>query len=176
MNKLKRFIYMSTPLIALAILLSFFIDLKLTITLLFTVLLIAGYLIYKEKVGQEILIAFMFAAIITSYYMYEYTSTNIMFGRINFFPLLAWTFGLVLLREIYEKVKSKHKFLIMSIVYIIGLFIVEYIGYYLMNIRLSSNFSSFLGIGIIHAQLGMQLFYILVGPVYLAITDYLKVK
>ena len=175
---LKENLTLSIELIAIAISLIaiLFIDVKIILSLLFLILLIINYFIYKEKIGQELIIAILFALIITSYYLYEYTTANILIGRINLFPLIAWTTGLVLLREIYEKLKTRHKFLVISLIYIISLFAIEYIGYYIFKIRLNSDFPSLLRLGIVHATLGMKLFYIFTGPIYLLITDYLKVK
>jgi hypothetical protein len=176
MRRLYRFLYVALVLIVLAIIFGFFIDVKTVMITLFSLLLLIGYVIYKEKIGQELIIAFLFAIFITSYYVYEYTTQNLIIGRINLFPLVAWTFGLVLLREIYEKVKWNYKFIKISIMYIIILFLIEYIGFYVLNIRLKTNFPGLFGLGIIHAPIGMKLFYILAGPIYLLITNYLKVK
>ncbi len=155
---------------------SLIIDVKIIMILVFCVLLIGSYIIYKEKIGQELIVAFLVAFAITSYYIYEYTSFNIFIGRINLFPLISWTFGLVVLREIYEKVKIKYKLFFVSIFYVIMLFVLEYIGYYILGIRLNWNYESIFGIGIIHAPLGMKVFYVFAGPVYLLITDYLRTK
>ncbi len=176
MKKRDKLVYLAVFLIVFSVIASFLIDLKLALMISFSIFLIAGYRIYKEKIGQELIIAFLFALIVTSYYIYEYTTTNISIGRINFFPLISWTFGLVILREIYEKLKIKHKLVISSLIYIICLFILEFIGYYILNIRLKTNLSSLLGLGIIHAPIGIKLFYLFAGPIYLLITDYLKVK
>ncbi|MFA5019905.1 MAG: hypothetical protein WC533_02290 [Candidatus Pacearchaeota archaeon] len=175
-DKTKIFFYFAAILTVIAIILMFFVDIKVVVTGLLFLLLVIGYTIYREKIGQELLVAFIMALTITSYHFYEYTTPNLYFGKINLFPLVCWTFGLVFLREIYEKVKIKQKFLITSIIYVIILFITEYVGYYLLGIRLSSNYSSLLGLGIIHAPLFMKLFYVFAGPVYLLITNYLKVK
>ena len=175
-KKLKNFLFYALPLLVIAIALAYFINIKTVITILLFLYLLIGYKIYKEKIGQEMIIAFLMALTLTSYYLYEYTSTNYYLGKINLFPLVSWTFGLVLLREIYEKVKSKNKFLYLSLAYIAGLLLLEAIGFHLLNIQLDSDFPSLLGLGVIHAPLGMKAFYILAGPVYLLITDYLKVK
>jgi len=152
------------------------IDVKLVMIFAFSVLLIGGYIIYKEKIGQELIVAFLVAVAITSYYVYEYTSFNLFIGRINLFPLISWTFGLVILREIYEKVKIKYKWFFVSILYVIVLFALEYLGYYILGIHLNWNYESLFGIGIIHAPLGMKVFYVFAGPIYLLITDYLRTK
>jgi hypothetical protein len=98
-----------------------------------------------------------------------------MVGRINLFPLISWTAFLVIMREIYEKLQ-KPKFAKICAIYIASLFAVEYVGYWLMNIQLNSNYPSLFYMGIMHAPIGMKLFYLLAGPVYILITDYLKVK
>ena len=176
MRKLKKFLYTALPLVILAVILSFFSELKLVMVCLFSLLLLISYLIYKEKIGQELVVAFLIAIAWTSYYLYEYTHSNLMLGKINLFPLVAWTFGLVFLREIYERLKGRHRLAKATIIYLLGLFVVEYIGYYLLNIRLDSSFPSLLGLGIIHATLLLKVFYLTAGPIYLLITDYLKVK
>ncbi|MDO8508545.1 MAG: hypothetical protein Q7S27_02570 [Nanoarchaeota archaeon] len=174
----KRSIIISLELIAIAmsLILIIFIDIKIVLSCLFIFLLALNYYLYKEKIGQELIVAVLFSLIITSYYIYEYTTANILIGRINIFPLIAWTAGLVFLREIYEKLKTGHKFLIISLVYIITLLLVEYLGFHILSIKLNSDFPSLLRLGIIHAPLGMKLFYICAGPIYIGITNYLKVK
>ncbi len=163
-------------LLVLAVISSFFIDIKIIITIYLFILLVYSYYVYKEKVGQELIIAFLISIALTSYYYYEYTTTNIFLGEINIFTLVSWTFGLVLLREIYERINIKNRFLIIYVFYLIALFLFEYIGYYLLNIRLNSNYIGLFGLGIIHGPIGLKVFYLLAGPVYLLITDYLKVR
>ena len=176
MKKIKIFILIELIAVILFPIAVIFFDIKLSLSILFIIILICNYSLYKEKIGQELIIALFMGLIITSYYIYEYKSQNILIGRINLFPLISWTAGLVLLREIYEKIRNKHKFLISSLIYIIALFSIEYIGYYIFNIKLNTDFPSLLRLGVIHAPLGMKLFYIFAGPIYLLTTDYLKVK
>ena len=153
-----------------------FFEIKLATSIYLILCLIASYKIYKEKIGQELIIAFLFSLIITSYYIYEYTKGNIFLGRLNLFPLVSGTTALVFLREIYERVKTENRFVFTSLLYLTLLFLVEYIGYYLFEIRLNSNFPDLFGLGIIHAPVGMKFFYIFAGPIYLLVTDYLKTK
>ena len=175
-RKTKRFLKIAIILISISIIPSLYINIKTVMVLLFSLLLIVAYIIYKEKVGQELIVAFLIAVAWTSYYFYEYTTSNIMIGRINLFPLISWTMGLVILREIYERLNTKHKFVIITLLYLGFLFITEYIGYHFLGIQLNSNFPSLLGLGIIHSPLIMKIFYIIAGPFYLLVTDYLKVK
>jgi hypothetical protein len=99
-----------------------------------------------------------------------------MIGKINLYPVVSWTFGLVFLREIYERLKVKHKFIKTTLGYIVALIILEYIGYTFLGIRVSSNFPGLWGFDFMHAPLVIKIVYFVVGPLYLAITDYLKVE
>lgn len=175
-KKIKKFVYIAVLLIIISIIAGFFINIKTVMVISFSLLLVVGYIIYKERIGQQLIIAFLIAIAWTSYYFYEYTTSNLFVGQINLFPLLSWTFGLVLLREIYERMKGKYKFVQVTILYLAVLFIVEYIGYNFGGIQLSSNFPALPILGIIHGPLLMKIFYIIAGPIYLLITDYLKVK
>jgi len=145
---------------------------------LFSLFLLLEYTIYKKEIGQELVIGFLFALFVTSYYTYEYTKNNLKIGHINLFPLVAWTAGLILIREVYEKTKGNKyfRFAKICITYWIFLFLLEFLGYWLLGIRLNSNFSSLFGLGVIHAPFGMKLFYVLAGPVYILVTDYLRVE
>ncbi|MBA7661292.1 hypothetical protein ES703_69307 [subsurface metagenome] len=176
MNKIKKFTYFSIPLIIIAIITAFFIDVKTVMIILFSLLLLKAYILYKEKIGQELVVAFIISIAIASYYFYEYTTLNVMIGNLNLFPVISWTFGLVVLREIYERVKWKHKFIAITVLYIVVLVILEYIGYNFLGIHLSSNFPGLWQINAMHSPLVLKIIYFAVGPLYLAITDYLKVK
>ena len=162
----------------ISVILAFFIEIeiKIMIVILLLVLLASGVFIYKNKIGQELIIAFLIAMALTSYYLYQYTTLNLFLGKINLFPLVSWTFGLVLLREIYERMNFKYKFLFISLLYWIVLFSLEYIFYYGFGIKWDTNFPSLFNLGIIHGPIGIKVFYLLGGPVYLLITDYLKVE
>ncbi len=176
MNKLNKFFYLAAILILFAIILSFFIDVKTVMVILFSFLLLEAYILWKEKIGQELVVAFIISIAIASYYFYEYTTLNIMIGKLNLFPVVSWTFGLVLLREIYEKLKGKYRFLKIILFYVIVLIILEYVGYNLLGIMLNSNFPDLWNLEIFHSPLVLRIIYFVVGPIYLLITDYLKVK
>jgi len=176
MNKLKKFFYLASILILLAILLSFFIDIKTVMIVLFSFLLLEAYIIWKEKIGKELIVAFIIAIAIASYFFYEYTTFNIMIGRLNLFPIVSWTFFLVLLREIYERLNGKYRLVKITLLYIIVLVVLEYVAYNFLGIRLNSNFPGLWKIDALHGPLALKLVYFAVGPLYLMITDYLGVK
>jgi len=175
-GKLKQFLeYTIVPLL-LSILASPFVGFKTGITIFLFFELLISFFIWKEKIGYETLIAFFFALFITSHFLYEYTTPSIFIGSVNLFPLIVWTAGLVALREIYEKTKIKGRLIILFLTYWTALGALEVIGFYLLKIRIAENFPSLLGIGILHAPINVKVFYILAGPIYLIITDYLKVE
>ena len=171
-----NFLFTVIILFAIVIILQSYIDIKLLLSGVFLIILILSYLIHGKEIGQELIIAFLIALAWTSYFAYEYTTTNFNIGDINTFPLIAWTLGLVILREIYEKIKSKHKLVIVSAIYVIALILVEYLGYYWLGIKLNSNYPSLLGLGVLHAPVLWKIFYLVIGPIYLVITNYMKVK
>jgi len=152
------------------------IDSKNIIIIIVLVALLVAYIRYKEKIGQELIIAFLITLFWTSFYNYEYIGGNVfLFGKINLYPLVLWTVGLVLMREIYKRI-PKWRFFSIMILYWLVLISIEFIGYYALDIRLVSQYPSLFNLGIIHAPLSAQIFYITAGPIYILLTDYLKVK
>jgi len=153
-----------------------FLDYKIAIVWIALSILAFSYARYRESVGEEIIIALFFALFVTAYHPYVYTGNNLLLGHINIFPLFAWTAGLALLREVYERARVPFRLLKVTAIYIIVLFALEYAGYYFLGIRLSGDAPSLWGLGIIHGPVFLQYFYLLAGPVYLLATDYLRVK
>ncbi len=151
-------------------------DTKFFIVVVSIFFLLFFFIKYKKKIGQELIIAFLFALFITSYVEYIYKGINLTIGTINIFPLVGWTAGLVLLREIYEKIHIKYKIVYVSILYLILIISVEYIGYHTLGIQLDSNYPGVFGLDVIHTPPFQQVFYLTAGPIYLLVTDYLQVK
>jgi len=153
-----------------------YFDIKFFIVAILLAVILISYFFLRKKVGQELIIAALFALFVTSYTEYIYTGSNLLIGTLNIFPLISWTAGLMVLREFYERVTIQHKFVFVSIVYIATILLVEYIGYYLLGIERVGNYPSLLGLGVIHGQFVTHAFYLFAGPIYLLVTDYLKVK
>ena len=62
---------------------------------------------YRERIGQELLIAFLIALAWTSFYEYVYDGfVGYFIGSINIFTLIFHTSGLVILREVYEHIRG----------------------------------------------------------------------
>ena len=152
------------------------IDHKLAVMWFAAVSLAVAYAAYRRFIGQELVVALLFALFVTSYQEYAYTSANVYLGRINLFPLIGWTAGLVLLREAYENLRMSNRFVVISAIYIFVLFTLEYVGYHVLGIRIAGDMPSLFGLGIIHGPPIIHWFYVLAGPVYLLVTDYLRVK
>ena len=149
-------------------------DWKATISLLCGVYLLHCCYHSKRRVISEMLVAFFFSFFITSYQEYIYIDNNILIGSINVFPLLAWTAALVALREVYDRLHIKYRGIIIILLYIFALFILEYVGYYFLGIRIQTEYPSLFGLGIIHGPPLIHIFYIGAGPLYLLVTNYLR--
>ena len=152
------------------------LDYKLAVGWFSFFALLIAYSMYRRAIGQELVIAFLFALFVTSYHPYVYDSTNFFLGHVNLYPLILWTAGLVLLREVYERLQIAYRWVIACVLYLGGLFVIEYVGYYLLEIHLNGNFPSLFGLGIIHGTFFIYFFYMLAGPLYLLVTDYLEVR
>ena len=155
-------------------------DIKLFLILLALGVIILLYVRYKKKIGQELIVAFLIALAWTLYYPYEYVgdSEYLIGNSINLYPLTLWTAGLVILREAYEHIQTARwlKFLYITLAYWFVLGLIEAFGYYTLGIRITPSYPSLFGIGILHNPFFAQIFYLTIGPIYLLITDYLKVK
>ena len=163
--------------LVIAVVFGFFADPKLVMVILFFILLIITYIFYRKNHGKKIIketiIAVLMSLALVAYGCFEYTNPTLTFGILTLFPLVAWTIGLLTLKQIYN-LQKKHKFLFTTLYYIIGLFLIEYIGYYILGIQLDSNYPGIPGLNIIHAPLAQQIAYILMGPIYLLITKILR--
>lgn len=156
-------------------------DIKFIIIILALGVIIFLYSQPKKKIGKELIVAFTIAFAWAAYYPYDYVGHQeylIIGNSISLYPLILWTVGLVILREVYEKTRVNRllRFFYITIAYWLVLGLAEAFGYHILGVRLTTSYPSFLGLGILHIPLLAQLFYIISGPIYLLITDYLKVK
>ncbi len=101
---------------------------------------------------------------------YEYVGTNIyILEKVNIFPFTLWTLGLTALFFVHEAMPKRFRFGKTVLLYLIVLGILEAFGYHVLGIRLNSNEPSLWNLGIIHAKPHMKTFYLVAGPVYIAI-------
>ena len=151
-------------------------DPKIVITITALAVMVITFLRHRRIITLPFLLALLLALVWTSVYRYEYVSGNIfLFDRINLYPLVLWTVGLTQLwLIIHRHMPKRYRLLLSSLAYILFLGFFEAVAYHLLNIRLASNFTSLLDLGIIHAPPFMKVFYITAGPAYIAILDLLK--
>jgi len=152
----------------------FLINLYSAITLTAFCIIFVLLFRFKKDITGELVIALLFALFITYYQHYVYEGFNFFIGTINVYTFILWTLALVLLRELYEYLGNR--FFITSIIYLILLFSVEYIGYSLLGFHRTGNYPGIFGLDIIHGPPLVHYFYILAGPVYLLVTKFLKIK
>lgn len=148
-------------------------DPKLLVIALAVVMLLGTILRYKRSIALPLTFAFFISLIWTSYYRYEYVGDNIfLFDQINIYPLVLWTVGLTILYVAYGRILKRYSWLVTICIYIVSLLAFEGVGYYLLGIRLASNYPDLLDLGVIHAPKHVQLFYVTAGPLYLAMLEY----
>jgi|SRR3989344_5877946 len=150
------------------------IDTKIIIIALALLLLAILVKQYRSRAARPLILAFIMAGLWSTYFRYEYVGSNLfLFNRINIYPLVLWTAGLTTLQIASYKLPNQQRLIGATILYFIFLMAAEVVGYYLLNIRLQSQYTSLLNLGIIHAPTATKIFYVLAGPVYLALFSWL---
>lgn len=112
---------------------------------------------------------------------YTYSDSNYVFLGLNIFTFISWTTGLVFLKELFELLPSEKlwffgRWYIILPLYWVLLLGLEYVGYNYWSIQLSSQYAGFLNLPLLHLPLYGQLYYVLIGIVYLIITEILRIK
>ncbi|MEK7628774.1 MAG: hypothetical protein AAB421_05180 [Patescibacteria group bacterium] len=127
-----------------------------------------------REISIRIAIALVFALTVTNVNHYVYDTPNIYIGNSNLFPLVMWVAGLLLMREIYDLIQGRYRYLMTILSYWSLLFALEYVAYYWMGVRTNQGNPSFLGSGVLHGTVFMHFFYPLSGPTYLLILDVMQ--
>ena len=147
-----------------------YLDTKLLIIAVALLGLIFLFVRYRHKILVPLLAALVIATLWSFYFRYEYTEANIfLFNRINIYPLVLWTTALTTLQLASSKLPHRYRLVVATILYLICLLAAEAIGYHLLNVRLTSRYTSLLNLGVIHAPTVMKTFYILAGPLFLVL-------
>lgn len=150
-------------------------DIKSLIIGIAVVVLATALFRHRRIITLPFTLALLIAILWTFFYRYEYTGNNIfLFNQINLYPLLLWTAGLTQLSIIHRHMPQKHSVLLTSALYIALLGLFEAIAYHVLGIRLASNFTSLLDLGVIHAPPLIKIFYLLAGPAYILILHLLE--
>ncbi|MBI1834069.1 MAG: hypothetical protein HYR90_04580 [Candidatus Andersenbacteria bacterium] len=146
-------------------------DIKNSIVLLALLGLGLLFAWHKRVLIMPFVVALLTSLAWTFYYPYEYADNNfLLFGRINMYPLVLWTVSLVALYSLYLRLPKRYRPIAFTMLYFTLLGAVETIGYHYLNIRLTSNYTSLLGLGVIHAPVSMKIFYVVAGPAYILLT------
>lgn len=138
-----------------------------------------GYMYIKHvrDVKKELAIAALISlAWVYMSGLYIYKESNYVFLGLNIFTFVAWTTGLVLLREIYEEFPAKSRFVLATILYLALIPTLEWIGYNVWMIQLNSDFAGLFGLPLMHMPWYGQLYYLSIGPLYLLATKFLRVR
>jgi hypothetical protein len=148
-------------------------DIKYVIAAVSIILLLGIWLRYRKTMQLPLLAAFLIALAWTATYRYEYDGENLfLLSRVNVYPLALWTLGLSSLYIVHNNMRRYPRRLAITIaIYLSLLLVLEFVGYRLLRIRLQGNYTSLLGLGIIHAPLYMKYFYLLAGPIYVLMLD-----
>lgn len=139
----------------------------------FIAIIVYIFLTIKKKHYVSLLIAFLISLSWTFYYGYNYKGTNLyLLGKINVFALLAWTAGLMILFQVFlllqKKFGSKWKALGLShLVYLALLFPMEWFGYNVLEIQMTSSFHGLFNLELIHGTTTMKVYYVLAGGLYI---------
>lgn len=130
-----------------------------------------------KDIRAELIIAAIISLIWVSMSgLYYYREMNFVFFGLNLFSFVAWTAGLVILKEIFEALPKKYRWYIILPMYWGLLFFLEYIGYNYFMIQLTTDYTGLFGLNLMHMPLYGMLYYLFIGPVYLLGTQIAGVK
>ena len=153
------------------------LDPKLLVVAASVLVLLLFLLRYRRRAATPFAVALVVATFWSTYIRYEYNGSNVfLWDRINVYPLILWTIGLTVTYLGSLALPKKYRFAYAIIIYLILLLAAEAIGYHLLAIRLESNYTSLLGLGVVHAPVSMKIFYVLAGPIYLVFVEWLTRK
>lgn len=130
-----------------------------------------GCVYFAHRYPQIFAVAFTMSLTWVLFYGYSYKgTTKFKIGRINIIPLLAWTFFLMLFWQIYNGLQTKYgttcALLVCGLLYYFGLFIIEWIGYHILGIKLAPSFQA-MPFNVIHGPWYMKLYYLIAWILFL---------
>lgn len=130
---------------------------------------------FKRKslkyLGLSTLIAIIWVSITKDYYIY--TPDMVTLFGLDVYPMLAWSLGLLGLRELYNYVKPKNTLkaiIIIAIVYATTLIILETVSYHVIGFRNPNPYQGLPICECIHAPVYTQIYYLTIGPIYYILT------
>jgi hypothetical protein len=125
----------------------------------------------RQRVNARIIdfpLSFLISLIWVSSYGYKYNVHYLNSPFVNWYSLMLWTIGLFCTIRIYRFIVGRVSYQSMTILftwflYFLGLWALEFVGYYVVKIRLDTVESPLL-FGVIHGPLVLKTYYVLAGP------------
>ena len=153
---------------------------EVTIIATIVVLVMLGvlFLYLRMNLVKELVIAALMSAIWVIYYGYTYKGDQwIIFGVLNVFAWVAWTLGLVVFAQVYEKLRDLFKqrwkaILISGVVYLFAVNLVEWFGYNILKIQLTSSYEGLFGLPLMHGNIVMKVFYLTEWLIFIGIYEF----
>ena len=106
--------------------------------------------------------------------LYGYRGNDYVILGLNLFAFFAWTTGLMILKKAYDLLKFKGKYWVFIIAYMVAIITAEYIGYNLLNIKLTTNYSGIFGLEAMHMPWYGKFYYLTMGWIFVRIEDIIK--
>jgi hypothetical protein len=150
------------------------LPMQLPLMLLAVMLLGYWFLVRGFALVRAVVLAMFFALFITTHHTYVYEHFNAYISGVHVYPLLLWTVSLVTLKQLYDVLPPKDRLIAASVLYLLLLFLLEAVGYYLLDIRTAGGYPSLMGTGIIHGPPIIHVFYVSAGPLYLWVIGHLR--
>jgi hypothetical protein len=153
-----------------------FPDTQVILIILGVLAIVLLYATHPRPLGKEILIAFLLSLVWVAYYPYSYVGYDdiLIYNAIHVMPLVLHTAGLVFLRVLYERLPEMRyleRFIVLVLSTWILLWIVEAFGIYVLGISVPLEYPDLLGLGVLHIPTYAQVYYVLIGPAYILLTD-----
>lgn len=131
----------------------------------------------RRDIKQELIIAATVSALwvlLTGFY--TYADHNFVFLGLNIFSWVAWTAAFVIIKEVYEALPKKNRLAQTALIWAVAIIVLEYVGYNIFGIQLTSAYPGFLGLDLLHVPLWAQIYYLTAGTAFAYITTKLGVK
>ena len=138
-------------------------------------ILILSYFLFVKRRWKTVGLAFIISVFWVRFSgIYTYSDGMYMFLGVNLFTLISWTSGLTLFKELYDtKILNPIGAVLL---WVTGVLFLEWLGYHIMGIQLSSNYSGVFGTDILHVPVWAHIYYLTIGPVFIVVTSKLGIK
>lgn len=135
------------------------------------------YLFFSNKKNRKYIYISAVISFIWVFFsgLYGYRGSNYVVLGLNLFAFFAWTAGLVLVKKMYDFFEFKKRYWLFAIFYIASMILLEYIGYNIWNIKLSTHYSGIFGIEAMHMPWWGKTYYLTIGLIFVRLRDIIKI-